>query len=145
VTNEAASPKATSREWIGLAVLALPCLLNSMDLTVLHLSAEFGGALGIAVFGSIGIAIYRRAMAAVVPPGVPDEAADAARDTLGGAIATAAELPEELGAALVGAARIAFIDGMQLTVGISAVGTIAKAVFVYTQLRNVRTGTEAQA
>jgi DHA2 family multidrug resistance protein-like MFS transporter len=31
-------PKATRREWIGLAVLALPCLLYSMDLTVLNLA-----------------------------------------------------------------------------------------------------------
>src|SRR5687768_15395654 len=30
--------KATRREWIGLAVIALPCLLYSMDLTVLHLA-----------------------------------------------------------------------------------------------------------
>ena len=40
-----ASPKATRRDWIGLAVIALPCLLYSMDLTVMnlavpHLSAE---------------------------------------------------------------------------------------------------------
>jgi DHA2 family multidrug resistance protein-like MFS transporter len=38
-------PKATRREWFGLAVIALPCLLYSMDLTVLnlatpHLSAD---------------------------------------------------------------------------------------------------------
>ena len=31
-------PRATSREWIGLAVIALPCILYSMDLTVLHLA-----------------------------------------------------------------------------------------------------------
>src|SRR6266567_5929815 len=31
-------PTATRREWIGLAVLALPCLLYSMDLTVLNLA-----------------------------------------------------------------------------------------------------------
>jgi MFS transporter, DHA2 family, multidrug resistance protein len=30
--------KATRREWIGLAVIALPCLLYSMDLTVLNLA-----------------------------------------------------------------------------------------------------------
>src|SRR6266498_3859783 len=30
--------KATPREWIGLAVIALPCLLYSMDLTVLNLA-----------------------------------------------------------------------------------------------------------
>jgi DHA2 family multidrug resistance protein-like MFS transporter len=33
-----APQKATSREWIGLAVLALPCILYSMDLTVLNLA-----------------------------------------------------------------------------------------------------------
>jgi DHA2 family multidrug resistance protein-like MFS transporter len=37
--------QAGRREWIGLAVIALPCLLYSMDLTVLnlavpHLSAD---------------------------------------------------------------------------------------------------------
>ena len=30
--------RAGRREWIGLAVLALPCLLMSMDLTVLNLA-----------------------------------------------------------------------------------------------------------
>lgn len=32
------APKATRREWIGLGVLALACLLYVMDLTVLHLA-----------------------------------------------------------------------------------------------------------
>src|SRR5687768_1327736 len=31
-------PKANRRAWIGLAVIALPCMLYSMDLTVLHLA-----------------------------------------------------------------------------------------------------------
>src|SRR5881409_2192523 len=31
-------PRAGRREWIGLAVIALPCLLYSMDLTVLNLA-----------------------------------------------------------------------------------------------------------
>src|SRR5688500_6136227 len=35
---EAPGPKAGRREWIGLAVLALACLLYVMDLTVLHLA-----------------------------------------------------------------------------------------------------------
>ena len=30
--------RAGRREWIGLAVLALACLLYAMDLTVLHLA-----------------------------------------------------------------------------------------------------------
>ena len=31
-------PSAGRREWTGLAVLALPCMLYSMDLTVLNLA-----------------------------------------------------------------------------------------------------------
>src|SRR5712672_633819 len=34
----ALAPRATRREWIGLAVIALPCLLYAMDLTVLNLA-----------------------------------------------------------------------------------------------------------
>src|ERR671930_469890 len=36
--SDTAMPRAGKREWIGLAVIALPCLLYSMDLTVLHLA-----------------------------------------------------------------------------------------------------------
>ena len=32
------APKASRREWLGLAVIALPCMLYSMDLTVLNLA-----------------------------------------------------------------------------------------------------------
>jgi len=38
VTAIAVATQATRREWIGLAVIALPCLLYSMDLTVLNLA-----------------------------------------------------------------------------------------------------------
>lgn len=34
----ASGSKATSKEWLGLAVIALPCMLYSMDLTVLNLA-----------------------------------------------------------------------------------------------------------
>ena len=37
-TTPDAAPKATRREWIGLSVLALPCLIYSMDLNVLNLA-----------------------------------------------------------------------------------------------------------
>ena len=36
--NTSAQAKATRREWIGLGVIALPCMLYSMDLTVLNLA-----------------------------------------------------------------------------------------------------------
>jgi DHA2 family multidrug resistance protein-like MFS transporter len=34
----AAPAKATRREWTGLAVIALPCAVYAMDLTVLNLA-----------------------------------------------------------------------------------------------------------
>ena len=108
-------------------------------------SAELGGALGIAVFGSIGIAIYRRAMADALPVGVPPEAAASARDTLGAAVAIAGQLPPQLGAEILDAARMAFIQGLQLTAAISAAGTLVLAIFVAVVLRRVRTGSEPEA
>src|SRR3989337_1745895 len=36
--NTSIPPQAGRREWIGLAVLALACVLYAMDLTVLHLA-----------------------------------------------------------------------------------------------------------
>ena len=38
MSTPAVSPRAGRREWVGLAVIALPCMLYSMDLTVLNLA-----------------------------------------------------------------------------------------------------------
>lgn len=49
--------------------------------------SELGGALGIGVLGSIGTAVYRHTISVAIPAGISGEAAAAARNTLGGAIA----------------------------------------------------------
>src|SRR5688572_22514297 len=100
-------------------------------------SAELGGALAIALFGSIGIAVYRPALAGALPPGILPESAGAARSTLGGALAVAEQLPAESGDALVRAARAAFLQGFRLCAAISTVGSVALAVFVAVLLRRV--------
>src|ERR671915_1646991 len=38
MTEAVAVTRAGRKEWIGLAVIALPCMLYSMDLTVLNLA-----------------------------------------------------------------------------------------------------------
>lgn len=38
MSTTAVSAKATRREWIGLAIIALPCMVYAMDLTVLNLA-----------------------------------------------------------------------------------------------------------
>lgn len=60
-------------------------------------SAELGGALGIAILGNVGTAVYRNVMADGVPDAVPPEAAQVARDTLGGAVAVAERLADPTG------------------------------------------------
>jgi DHA2 family multidrug resistance protein-like MFS transporter len=99
--------------------------------------AELGGGLGIAILGSIGVAVYRGQLADTLPAGIPSQAATIARDTLGGAVGVAARLPGESGAALLAAAREAFTQGMQLTVALSAVVAVGAAVLATVQLRAV--------
>ncbi len=107
-------------------------------------SAEFGGALGIAVLGSIGAAIYRNQVALTLPDGIPAEAVAATRETLGGAVVAAEQLPAPLAAALLDAAREAFVQGLQLTAVIGAVGLAGMAVLAAILLRHVQTGSEPQ-
>lgn len=99
-------------------------------------AAELGGAVGIAVFGSIGVAVYRTAMAGA-GAGVPPEALAAAHDTLGGALSVSAQLPGPLGAQLLADAREAFTRGVQLVAALAAAGLLGLAVFAAATLRRV--------
>jgi MFS transporter, DHA2 family, multidrug resistance protein len=107
--------------------------------------AELGGALGISILGSIGVALYRGHVAAGLPAGVPTDAAVAARDTLGGAVAVAGQLPGQLGSAVLEVARDAFVQGMQVAATISAVLALAVAVLAVVMLRNVGSGADREA
>jgi DHA2 family multidrug resistance protein-like MFS transporter len=75
-------------------------------------SSEFGGALGIALLGALLTAIYRSGLA--LPEGLAPEVATAAERGLGTAAGIAAALPDR-GAALMDAARAAYMDAMQVT------------------------------
>jgi DHA2 family multidrug resistance protein-like MFS transporter len=100
-------------------------------------AAELGGALGIAILGSIGVAIYRGDMARRLPQAVPAEVAADARDTLGGAVAVAWQLPADLGTAVIEVAREAFVHGMHVTSWIAAVVAIGLAGLAVAMLRDV--------
>jgi DHA2 family multidrug resistance protein-like MFS transporter len=106
-------------------------------------SAEFGGALGIAVFGSIGAAVYRSFMADGLPAGLPPQALEAARSTLGAASAAAALLPADAGASLLADSREAFVRGLRLTAWIAVVIMGATAVAAATTLRRASAAADA--
>jgi DHA2 family multidrug resistance protein-like MFS transporter len=107
-------------------------------------SSEFGGALGIAVLGAIGTAVYRGQLDDAVPAGVPPETAEAARDTLGAAVAAGDELAGEASLELVDAAREAFTEALQVAATLSAAVAIGAAIFAGTLLRRTPSGSELE-
>jgi MFS transporter, DHA2 family, multidrug resistance protein len=69
-----------------------------------------------------------------VPAGVPAEAPNVARDTLGGTVSVAGQLPDATGAALL-AAQGAFVAGLQLTSAVAGVVAAVIAVVAALALR----------
>ena len=99
-------------------------------------SSEFGGALGIAILGSIGTAIYRTKMNAGIPHQVPRTLANEATETLGGAVTVANKLPRDISYQLLSTANEAFVNGMQLNALIGAVIAAALVILAGKYLGN---------
>jgi DHA2 family multidrug resistance protein-like MFS transporter len=107
--------------------------------------SELGGALGIAILGSIGVAIYRGELPSRLPAGVPPDAVTAARDTLGAAVEAAGALPAQLGDALRQGAQEAFVHGMQLTSAVATVVAIGLAIVTVVALKHVPPGSTPES
>ncbi|CAL9415095.1 Multidrug efflux pump LfrA [Streptomyces sp. enrichment culture] len=122
---------------MDLALGSVPVARAGSASSLMETGAEFGGALGMAVLGSIGTAVYRRE--------VPDSAPAEAHETLGGALAVAEELPGRAGDALAAAAREAFTQGMQDAAIAGTVVLAGAAVLAAVTLRRVRVREEADA
>ena len=93
-------------------------------------SSELGGALGLAILGTVGTAVYRGHAADAIPADVPADAAATASDTLGGAVEVADRLPQPLAAELLEPAREAFTQGLQVAATLSGVVVFAPALMV---------------
>jgi DHA2 family multidrug resistance protein-like MFS transporter len=123
-----------------LAVGAAPPQRAGAASALSETSAEFGGALGIAILGVIGTSIYRSQLTSALPARILPKTAAAARDTLGGAVAAAGHLPGQPGHVLLRAARQAFTQGLHVVFAISAAAVIAAAILAAVQLRHLRPG-----
>jgi MFS transporter, DHA2 family, multidrug resistance protein len=121
-----------------LAVGAAPPERAGSASALSETSAEFGGALGIAILGVIGTSVYRSQLARALPAGIPPRIAAAARDTLGGAVAAARPLPGQPGQVLVQVARTAFVQGLHVAFAISAAAVLVAAVLAAIGLRHLR-------
>ena len=125
-----------------LAIGAAPPERAGAASALTETAAEFGGALGIAVLGVIGTSIYRIQLTGALPAGIQSASAAAARDTLGGALAVAGQLPVQPGQVLVQAARQAFTTGLHAAFAVSAAAMLSAAVLAVIQLRHLRPAPE---
>jgi DHA2 family multidrug resistance protein-like MFS transporter len=99
-------------------------------------SAELGGALGIAVLGSLGTMTYRGRMeAAAALPGISEDLIAQARGTLGGAAAAASRLSGPAAASLLREAREAYVASLSLVSLICAALVVATAIVTAVLLR----------
>jgi MFS transporter, DHA2 family, multidrug resistance protein len=89
---------------------------------------ELGGALGIALLGSLGTAIYRHDVADQVSSGTA-----AARDTFAGAVEAAHSVP----AGVLSAANDAFLNGLEVVAATGAVLMALVAAVAVVTLRHV--------
>ncbi|GAA2138224.1 MFS transporter [Actinomadura napierensis] len=85
---------------------------------------QTGGTLGVAGLGSLLAAVYHDRVAT---GGLPGEAADAAHDSVGGAVAVAGRLHDS---GLLASARDAYVHGMDAVLAACAAGSLLVAVLL---------------
>ncbi|TQF73628.1 MFS transporter [Rhodococcus spelaei] len=93
---------------------------------------ELGIALGVAILGSVVLAIFRTGLDVSALSG---EESHVAQDTLGGAVAVAQSSSESVGSALLESAQHAFVGGMHVAAVATAIILVANAVLVHRMMR----------
>jgi MFS transporter, DHA2 family, multidrug resistance protein len=119
-----------------LVITAAPAERAGAAAALSETGNEIGGALGVALLGSIGAAVYHHQMSGSVP---------AAAKTLGGAQATAARLAGTAGSDLLERARQAFVQEMHIAAVVCIALMIVGAAGSTTLLRHVKSGKDQQA
>lgn len=94
---------------------------------------ELGGALGVAVLGSLVTSRYASSLAGSVEQ-LPAVARDRASEGLAGALQVAERIGGEVGAQIQVAAQQAFVDGIGLAAMVASVVVLAAAVVAWFQL-----------
>ena len=100
--------------------------------------AELGGALGIAVLGSVGLAVYRTHLGDTLPSALTAAQEHDATSTLAGATSTSRDLSPPASGELFDAAARAFTDSLQTVAASAAVVTLVIAVLAGVLLRRTR-------
>jgi EmrB/QacA subfamily drug resistance transporter len=123
----------------GMAITAAPATASIMSAVPLakagvgsamnDTTRELGGALGIAVFGSIVSSVYRSNVDAS-GLGLPASASRQIDESVGAAVGTAAQIGGETGQAIVARAASAFTEAVNFMSAVSVVIVVAAAIVV---------------
>ncbi len=123
---------------MNAVLAALPAEQSGAGTAITMTLRQVGGALGVALLGSILARSYANRLDV---DAVPTAASSAAHDSLAGAIAVAERLNEP---ALAAAAQAAYIHGMRWVLVTSAILAAASALLIASRLDS-RSGREAEA
>jgi len=119
---------------------SLPLARAGVGSAVNDTTRQIGGAVGVAVVGSVFASIYGSQVAdAFGARGLPAPAIEGAKRSLGAALSIAAKAPGAIGRALADAARAAFIDGfhtgLYVGAGAALLGAVAVALWLPARAR----------
>jgi len=101
-------------------------------------ATELGGALGIALLGSLGTAVYRSSLTGKLPATISPSTTAASKNTLGGAVDAAMHLHPQLADGLLHAAKLAFTHGFVAVAAAAAAITAATATIAAITLRRAQ-------
>ncbi len=119
----------------GAIMSSVPLNRAGVGSAVNDTSRELGGALGIAVLGSIAASAYRNS---IDVSALPTDAASAAGESIGAAVQVASGLSGQQAAALVDDAGRAFTNALNTTMAAGAVVAVLSAIAVYVSGRRDR-------
>jgi EmrB/QacA subfamily drug resistance transporter len=125
----------------GTVMSAVPEAKAGVGSAMNDLLRQLGGALGVAVIGSVMNTVYRDRMVDATA-GLPPAAANAVSDSVGAAVAIAGRIGGAVGDALAAAAGEAFVDGLGIAATVAAVVAVGTSLYV---LRRMPRRTEADA
>jgi EmrB/QacA subfamily drug resistance transporter len=118
----------------GAIMSSVPLNKAGVGSAVNDTTREVGGALGIAILGSIATSVYR---GGVDISALPDQAQDAAGESVGAAIGIAQHVGGEGGALLIAEASQAFTDAFNTAMLIAAAIGVASAVAAAVAARRI--------
>jgi MFS transporter, DHA2 family, multidrug resistance protein len=118
-----------------VVVGAAPADRSGAASAISETGAELGGALGIAVLGSVGLAVYRTHLHGTLPTGLTPDQQHAASRTLADAARTSAQLAEPASGQVFHAAAAAFTDSLHFVAASAAAITLVLALLAGLALR----------